>query len=136
MDTKTNEKVYALFVEDFKRNHVRNDDVDLLPHHELEISMFDSAQPMNFNSQVTKRNLQQLQSTVTIKTLVEPYPTKCQNSGQLANQTQRYYLCSKRNEAGDFFRVDSATYENLIQNYSAQYECKTQNVQKEVCFCA
>jgi hypothetical protein len=58
LDTKINEKVYALFVEDFKRNHIRNDDVDLLPHHELEVSMFDAPpSAMNFNSQVPKRNL-------------------------------------------------------------------------------
>ena len=37
MDTKTNEKFYGLFLEDFRRNHVRNDDVDLIPHHEIEI---------------------------------------------------------------------------------------------------
>lgn len=45
-------------------------------------------------------------------------------------------MCSKRDEEGDFFRVDSATYENLVQNYTTQYECRTQNVEKQVCFCA
>ncbi|TNV79791.1 hypothetical protein FGO68_gene10759 [Halteria grandinella] len=139
LDTKINEKLYSLYVEDFKRNHIRNDDVDLLPHHELEVSLFDApAQSVNFNSQVPRRNLQQsaTTSTLTVKTLVEPYPMgSCQNGGQLVNQTQRYFLCRKLGEE-DSFRVDSSTYENLQQNYTSQYQCRAELVQKEVCYCA
>ena len=32
---------------------------------------------------------------VTIKELVELYPTACYNHGSLAKQTQKYYMCTK-----------------------------------------
>lgn len=31
--------------------------------------------------------------TLQISKLEEPYPTSCQNHGQLSSQTQRYYMC-------------------------------------------
>lgn len=35
MDYKTNEKLYGLFLEDFKQNLLRNDEKDLVSHHSL-----------------------------------------------------------------------------------------------------
>lgn len=48
----------------------------------------------------------------TIYRLDEPYPTQCYNHGQLAKQTQRYYMCRSTAPANgegkpsEPFRVD------------------------------
>ena len=81
MDTNLNEKLYQIFLKDFKKNHIRNDDVDLLPHHTLSVKR--SLQGLNS----TLRNLQSSSNegnveTYTVKTLVEPYPQGyCFNGG-------------------------------------------------------
>lgn len=37
-DPVVNKKLYDLFLQHFKKNLVRNDEVDLVPHHKLEIT--------------------------------------------------------------------------------------------------
>ena len=73
--------------------------------------------------------------------LEEPYPTECYNHGQMAKQTQRYYMC--KNEAQsqssekkkEAFRVSRETYDFLTANHTDQYSCYTREVETNVCVC-
>lgn len=72
-----------------------------------------------------------------VNKLVEPYPSKCFNNGKLANQTQLYYFCMKKNfnTTEQPFRVTKETYDMLYRNYTFQYRCYKQEVEKQVCVC-
>lgn len=75
------------------------------------------------------------ETTIQIMKLEEPYPTSCQNHGQLSSQTQRYYMCRALQKTEDPFRVTKETYLMLLQNYTDMYSCYTKNVTKNVCVC-
>ena len=76
-----------------------------------------------------------------INRLEEPYPTECYNHGQMAKQTQKYYMCKKiqMNQSSgkpkEAFRVTKETYQFLLANHSDSYSCFTQNVDTNVCVC-
>lgn len=92
-DTKVNDKLYKLSMQNFKTKVLVNDDNDLIPHHELTVG-----NPHLSLFATSPRNLQANSNTTTIqiKTLVENYPGGfCANNGKLVNQTQMYYLCRK-----------------------------------------
>lgn len=88
-DKMIEQKLYALYLKNFTENVIRNDEYDLVPHHKFSspvLSLMDSR---------AGRNLQSTDNpSTTINTLVEKYPKDfCYNNGQLADQTQTYYLC-------------------------------------------
>ena len=72
-----------------------------------------------------------------IYALEEPYPTECFNHGQLQSQTQRYYMCKsiKPGSNSAAFRVTYETYQRVQVDYSDQYSCYSQEVEKNVCVC-
>jgi hypothetical protein len=63
----------------------------------------------------------------------EPYPDSCQNSGQLASQTQQYYMCREIGEAQQLYRVTSETYQKLSNK--SEFKCVKKEVTKNVCVC-
>jgi len=69
--------------------------------------------------------------------LEEPYPTECYNHGQLAKQTQTWYMCRsiKNPRVSDAFRVTKETYNRILANYADQFSCYVQNTERNVCVC-
>jgi hypothetical protein len=58
-DPRINEKVQRLVVEDFRRRHVKNDEIDLVPHHTL-FTTKEVEPPISLSAK--PRALQQLQT--------------------------------------------------------------------------
>lgn len=82
-DPLVNKKVYDLFLKRFKVTSVRNDKIDLKPHHVIEkIPPFLSLQAV---SESSGRNLQASANAQTptyqVNVLTETYPTLCYNNG-------------------------------------------------------
>ena len=101
---------------------------------------------MNLQQEGTREGGRQLstindQGELVIYKLEEPYPTECYNHGQMAKQTQKYYMC--RNDAQsqpaqkqkEAFRVSKETYDFLTANHTDQYTCHTKDVENNVCVC-
>ena len=72
-DTKTNDKLHKLLIQNIKTKVLRNDDNDLVPHHEFQapspqLSLF-ATSPRSLQSVETNNTTQ-----VQVNTLTELYP--------------------------------------------------------------
>lgn len=66
----------------------------------------------------------------------EPYPSYCQNSGQLSPIVQTYYMCRKVNQAKQQTRLWRVTHETYLNLYEVEgFRCSIKNVTKDVCVC-
>lgn len=146
-DISTSEKLFGLWLEKLEdKPGLRQDDShDLKPHATLLLHVDDieddEDQAAPRRGRALRREVTPTDS-VTINRLEEDYPTECYNQGKLAKQMQKYFMCmslSPKNmvgqKASEPFRVTSETYQMLLQNYTDQYSCYTQNVETNVCVC-
>ena len=100
-------------------------------------TVLDTSDSMGRNLKGFKKNLD---SERVINRLEEPYPDQCFNNGQLAEQTQKYYMCKPVKNVDairepEEIRVTQETYQKLLANYSDQFTCYTTNVVRNVCVC-
>eukprot|EP00347_Sterkiella_histriomuscorum_P010347 403376653 len=134
-DPEIQKKLYDLYLKHHNLNSVRNDDVDLTPYRNHKIVSPLSLQQVN-EQQYFPAEGRVLQETVNIQQLTESYPSECKNGGQFLNQIQTYYLCVPKEDVTNVLRVDKATYQNLMNNFTTQFDCITQNITKQVCMCS
>lgn len=115
--------------------HADDDWIENSP--ETLVTLSDNADSMGRSMKGFKKNVD---SERAINRLEEPYPSQCFNNGQLAEQTQKYYMCKpvRAVEAirePEEIRVTQETYQKLLANYSDQFTCYTTNVVRNVCVC-
>ena len=114
---------------------------DLQPYAILHLDPEDVESEIDFEPELEERGGRAMKSSINQKTeviykLEEPYPTECLNHGQLAEMTQKWYMCkSATKKSAEPFRVSVETYNRILSNYSGQYSCYTKNVVKNACVC-
>jgi len=115
-DMATQEQLFARFqrkVQD-QIGFGRSDELDFTPVEDILVP-----------SRSIGRQLSPTKAEEQMKRLEEPYPSACQNHGQLSPQIQTYYQCKRLNSEKGFHRVSLETFQDL--SAFPGYKCTKRN---------